>query len=578
MTTEAPTVLADAADVLSDQLRVLLARLAVLLRPESDRLESRFLARLEKLNFDVRQRRALSNLTIGAAARFLARGCPPADFFEEVEYNGRRLAKLNLSPSAIVVALGEYDKLLTPVLRRLSPAECENYRWAREQLQFCVMLTLNNCYYQIREAETQAFYEMFWAELDSRHLDDLLERFLAILARFSKADQAHLYLIDEAESRFQRRASYGTGEEASEPMRPAAFKKTRAAIATARCFKPEDSTSQGVLDASWIGNFETCWSVPMTAHGRVAGVMQFSFVRNYEWLPREEELLTAAAERCTMAAEKARMMEDLGEQERQIRRLAERMMRVEEAERRRISRELHDQTGQDLLWIRLQLEMFEKDIPEGDGDRRTRLAGIRDMTERTIIEIRRLIAALSPAVLEQLGLAPALRQLLNRFRQNHTSRVRLQVGRLGPLPKQLEVIAYRLVQECLNNIAKHSFCSTVNISLQTVDGGLRLYVEDDGVGFRVEEALNRQGSFGLSGIRERVALLGGRCSIESSMKESGDSGDQRKSDPGKKPSGKGQPVLGDYGTRICVELPIPQEGESGLMVEAGDARGWRIGA
>ena len=124
-------VLADVADGLSDQLRVLLKRLSILLRPETDRLEGRFLARLEALNFDIRQRRALASLTLGTAARFLARGCPPADFFEEVDYGGRRLAKLNLPPSAILVALAEYDKLLLPVLRKLLPQEYNNFQWVR---------------------------------------------------------------------------------------------------------------------------------------------------------------------------------------------------------------------------------------------------------------------------------------------------------------------------------------------------------------------------------------------------------------------------------------------------------------
>jgi signal transduction histidine kinase len=156
----------------------------------------------------------------------------------------------------------------------------------------------------------------------------------------------------------------------------------------------------------------------------VTGLIQFGFLKPYEWLPREQELLQAAAERCVLAAEKARLLDDLGEGEMQIRRLAERMMHVEEAERRPISRELHDQSGQDLLWIRLQMEMLENSIPDEGQPWKAKLTELRDMTEKTIIEIRRLIGALSPAVLEQLGLVPALRQLINRFRQNHTSRVK----------------------------------------------------------------------------------------------------------------------------------------------------------
>jgi signal transduction histidine kinase len=177
----------------------------------------------------------------------------------------------------------------------------------------------------------------------------------------------------------------------------------------------------------------------------------------YEWLPREQELLAAAAERCLMAAEKARLMEDLAHREEQVRRLAEHMLHVEEMERRRISRELHDEAGQSLLCIRLQIELIEQALPESEGESKAKLREARDLTERTILEMRRLIAALSPAVLEQLGLGAALRQLVNRFQRLHPCRVRLTAFQDGSaLPQQIEIIAYRLVQECFNNIGKHS--------------------------------------------------------------------------------------------------------------------------
>ncbi len=154
------------------------------------------------------------------------------------------------------------------------------------------------------------------------------------------------------------------------------------------------------------------------------------------------------------------------------------------------------------------------------------------------METRRLIAALSPAVLQQLGLGAALRQLVSRFRQLHDCQVRLQVPPLDHLSKQLETIVYRLAQECFNNIAKHSQASNVNISLTLADGILRLNVEDDGVGFQVSEALAKQNSFGLAGMRERVTLLGGNFEVAS---ERG-SGRKRK-----------------QGTRITTELPIPEQ-------------------
>src|SRR2546423_1699080 len=143
---QATAVLADAADVLSDQLREHLQRLAQLLDPHANALERRFLTRLQRLGFDPRERAAVAAISPGAAAQILAAGHPAGAFFEQVEYNGRRLAKLNLAPSRVVEALQQYDLLLTPTLERLFPDESGNFQWVREQLHFCVILTLNNAY------------------------------------------------------------------------------------------------------------------------------------------------------------------------------------------------------------------------------------------------------------------------------------------------------------------------------------------------------------------------------------------------------------------------------------------------
>jgi signal transduction histidine kinase len=299
-----------------------------------------------------------------------------------------------------------------------------------------------------------------------------------------------------------------------------------------------------LLEPGWKEKFDVCWSIPLAARGRTAGVMQFGFSKPYEWLPREQELLAAAAERCLMAAEKARLMENLAASEDQIRQLAEHMLHVEEMERRRISRELHDEAGQSLLCIRLQMELLEQALPVEHEEWISKLREARDLTERTILEMRRLIAALSPAVLEQLGLGAALRQLVNRFRRLHPIRVRLLLSRLRRLPQHTEIMVYRLVQECFNNIAKHAGATNVNISVSSADGWVRLAVEDNGVGFKVEEALARKDSFGLSGMRERVALLGGRFDIRSHPSD-GNGSLERKN--------KGR------GTKILIGLPVAKE-------------------
>jgi signal transduction histidine kinase len=361
-------------------------------------------------------------------------------------------------------------------------------------LQFCIILTLNNAYYQVREAETAAFYSLFHAELQAASLDDLLERFLQTLIRFCHAEDGRLLLFD---GRHAEAPGPGLAKQLQRP----------------RLIQPAKSAGALIVDPQLRSRYPWFWSVPMLAHGRMAGLLQFAFSTEYHWLPRELELLNAAAERCLRSAEKARLMEDLAQREAQVRELSEHMMQVEEEERRRLSRELHDEAGQSLLCIRLKLEMLGKNAPE---DLRGPIAEIRVLAERTITEIRRTIAALSPAVLEQLGLAAALRQMVTRFRSVYPCRVRLHLPmRREPWPREAEVAMFRLAQECFHNIAKHSEASTVNLSLHSTDGLLRLNVEDDGVGFDVNAALEKRGSFGLLGMRERVALLGGKFEIHS---------------------------------------------------------------
>ena len=342
--------LAVAADVLSDQLREHLARMATLLEPHAARIEQKFLKRLEVQGFDLRQRTALASITTGAAARILTKGREPADFIEQVEYSGKRLAKLNLPPSVVLEVLEMYDRQLAPSLKAALPKGDANLDWVRKQLQFCVVLTLNNAYYQVREAETRAFHELFSTQLKSRNMADLWERFLSSLVRTFKANAGRLYLFDEQDGTWTSQASL---------PKDTALKVQRRGTASTLLAKPLYVNGNGdphrvVLDAGWKHQYKSCWSIPLLLGGKTSGVLQLGFIKPCEWLPREQELLAAAAERCGLAAEKQRLVEDLELRQQQVHKLAEHTLHVEEIERQRISRELHDEAGQSLLCIRLQ--------------------------------------------------------------------------------------------------------------------------------------------------------------------------------------------------------------------------------
>ncbi|HET8549118.1 MAG TPA: GAF domain-containing sensor histidine kinase, partial [Bryobacteraceae bacterium] len=497
-------ILANAAHVLSRRVQMQLNRLAKLIVPHASAVDPRFRKYLKTLHLDARQIASLTEITPGAAARLLTHGETPARFFETVACAGRRLARLNVGPALVLDAVKEYDRMLEPLLSRSPQAQTADGRWVREQLQFCIVLSLTSAYYEVRDAESNAFQQVLAIELEASEPEAIYERFLAAMVALSRAEAARLYLFDSRRRTLHTAADARAGyPRADIPVSAASRRRL------ARPFVATGSAKELVLDPHWARTYAAIWSVPFGRGEDTRGVMQFGFSREHELLPRDEALLAAAAERCVLAADRARLIRDLQQREAKLKELAEHTLHAEEMERRRISRELHDDAGQSLVCMRLQLEMAEADIPPEFAALRQQLGEIREITEKTILEIRRLIADLSPAVLEQLGLAAAVRQLVNRFRKAYPCRVALNIGELPQVPGNLQIVTYRLLQECCNNVAKHSSASHVNISLTSADGVLKLTVRDDGVGFRPEEALAKYKSFGLAGMRERVALLGG---------------------------------------------------------------------
>ena len=508
---EAAPALADVAATFHEPLAEQLEHFAQLLQPHLAGLDHSFERRLKSAAragvCDSLQLKALLQVTSGAAARLLSSGRSLSDFFEQVSYNSRRLAKLNVSPAEVVEAMHEYERLLDPLLANRYPGHSATLEPALEQLHFCSVLTVNNAFYQVREAETQAFYGLLRAEMDATSLDDLLRRFIAILTRTFQAQAGRLIVITDR------------------TQIPAITRKRLARPRYITAGSPEEEL---ILDADVRGVHQSYWSIPFFSQRRLTGLIQFGFPTSYRWLPRELDLLDAFAERCLRAAERARLLQELAAREEQVRGLAGHLMQAEEKERRRIGRELHDEAGQSMLFLRLQLEMMEKTAP---AELRSKLADARGIAERIIVEIRRLVAALSPSVLEQLGLPAAIRQLSARFRKLYPIKLRVHLSLAGDcLPHEAEATVYRVVQECYQNIAKHSRASHVNLSLRATDRLLELDVEDDGVGFDVDAAVGQPKSFGLKGLRERVALFGGRLEIRSS--------------PG-------------HGAKVCVRLPIP---------------------
>jgi signal transduction histidine kinase len=190
-----------------------------------------------------------------------------------------------------------------------------------------------------------------------------------------------------------------------------------------------------------------------------------------------------------------------------------RVVEAQELERARLARELHDETGQALTSILLGLKSLE-DRAAGEDDRAA-VAELRELVVSTLQDVRRLAVELRPAALDDFGLVPAIERLRDIVEDQGGISVDVQSELSGArLPASAETALYRIVQEAFTNVLKHADASRVTVSLNRRDDTVALVVHDDGKGFDPSNA--RDGSLGLVGMRERVALLGGRLTIESS--------------------------------------------------------------
>ncbi len=189
-----------------------------------------------------------------------------------------------------------------------------------------------------------------------------------------------------------------------------------------------------------------------------------------------------------------------------------RVVEAQELERKRLARELHDETGQALTSMLLGLRNLEETASE--GERRAALAALREIAVSTLHDVRRLAIELRPKALDDFGLVPALERLTESFGEQTGLRVQFEARLRERLPTDVETALYRIVQEALTNIVKHARAREVSVLLIRKDTAVSAVIEDDGRGFS-RGGLSGDG-IGIVGMRERLALIDGTLTIESS--------------------------------------------------------------
>jgi signal transduction histidine kinase len=257
--------------------------------------------------------------------------------------------------------------------------------------------------------------------------------------------------------------------------------------------------------ARLLGASSGLW-VPLLVRGRAIGVLAA-----HDKLGPDVRFTDIDLRLAETFADRAALAVDLSERiaSDSLRRVVE----AQELERRRLARELHDETGQALTSILLGLKALEERFE--DADSRAATAELRELVVSTLQDVRRLAVELRPSALDDFGLVAALERLAASFAEQSGIAVDFQTSLAGErLSGEVETALYRIVQESLTNVVKHARARHVSILLARMNGAIKAVIEDDGQGF--DPAEDTLDGFGLVGMRERLALLGGRLEVESS--------------------------------------------------------------
>lgn len=208
------------------------------------------------------------------------------------------------------------------------------------------------------------------------------------------------------------------------------------------------------------------------------------------------------------------LLDRLQRNEREFRRLGRAVWRVQEDERRRLARELHDGLGQNLTALKHRLSQVANALPADDASTRAQLDAAIVLCGDTLEDTRNLSRLLRPPILDDLGLDAALRWLVRAQSEASGIDIVLDLDPLPPIPDEVQTLLFRVAQEALNNAIKHAHARSVLLRLVERTGRAQLQVIDDGDGFDLAAALQSGGS-GLGGMRERVRLYEGQFDVQS---------------------------------------------------------------
>lgn len=263
------------------------------------------------------------------------------------------------------------------------------------------------------------------------------------------------------------------------------------------------------------GPLRTWLFVPIFAKEMVIGFVELSKAEGDDYDKQGIQWIEALASQAAVAIQNAWLFEQVRSSSERLQSLTRKLVEVQEDERQTIARELHDEAGQSLSFLMIGLSQLEQD-PNCPPHFRQQLLGLETMTNGVLENLHRLAMNLRPVALDHIGLVAALEQMAE---ERYSEQVTIQFKAIGfkreRLPRDMETALYRIVQEALTNVVRHAQASNVGILLEKTENRVKVFVEDNGIGFNPDQSGDRI-RLGLVGMRERAEMFGGTLTIESS--------------------------------------------------------------
>ncbi|HZI73882.1 MAG TPA: GAF domain-containing sensor histidine kinase, partial [Gemmatimonadales bacterium] len=336
--------------------------------------------------------------------------------------------------------------------------------------------------------------------------EDVLDALLARPLALSAVTGTALYTVHEGSPRFLRGAGVCLSWQHSEPSRAA----EEVLLGVIRSGRPQFTGNWSATTPD-VAAYAYTAVLPILQSGVVAAILVLVGQARDPFTALDEKFLLALGHQVGAALENADLYSRLQSRTNELARLSSRMVQQHENERRRLSRELHDETAQVFSAVKMELGLLREKLRDDQAERLDQVLGMIDTGIRSI---RNVTNDLRPSLLDDLGLLPALRSLAAEFAERSGIATTLdEPSTIPTLSAEAELALFRCLQEALTNVLRHAQATSVEVAIENRREGIVLRVTDNGRGLPAD--LERNGHMGLAGMRERIASVGGTVRIGS---------------------------------------------------------------